>query len=53
MQAQRLQTGVRVCDRNATMASRKWKNSNGSIRQYKNEREKTFAWVQKAPVCNL
>jgi len=54
MQAQRLQTGLRLRDRNETMASRKCSYDSG--RKYWNKWVKTFAWAQKAAngsVCKL
>jgi len=48
MQAQRLQTGLRLCDINATMTSRKCKGPCAFDRKYRSEWEMTFVWVQKA-----
>jgi len=48
-QAQRLQTGLRLRDRNATMTS-KWKGSYDSGRKYRSEWKMTFVWVQKVPI---
>ena len=45
MQAQRLQTGLRLCDINATMTSRKFKGPCASDRKYRSEWEMTFVWV--------
>jgi len=55
-QAQRLLTGLRLRDKNATVSSTKWKGSYDSGRKYRSESEMTFAWVQKAAdgsVCKL
>jgi len=38
--AQRLQTGLRLCNRNATVTSRKWKGSYDSSRKYRSGYER-------------